>query len=189
MSATAAPYGARQTNKRSAGYNTQGFETHPIASGYATMICFGDFVKLDTNGQITKDTGTTTLTPIGVFLGCEYTDAAGRRQHSQVWPAGQVSADAKAKVDTDPLSVFQMQADGSLTQAAVGANAAVVQTAGVATIGKSKNAVQASSVATTSTLPLRIVGIVQSPENAPGDAFTDVLVMFNNHQYTTPTGI
>lgn len=188
MSATAFPYGMVPVAKRSAGYNSQGFETRPIASGYATQLSFGDVVKGVADGTVEKDTGTTTLTPLGVFLGCEYTDSQGRKQHSQHWPAGQVASDAKAKIDTDPLSVYRIQADGSIAQSAVGANAAIVQTAG-GTLGKSKNALQASSVATTSTLPLRIVGIAELPENAAGDAYTDVLVMFNNHQLTTATGI
>lgn len=187
MSATAFPYGMRPVAKASARSNTQGFETYPIASAYATEINFGDVVKLVTTGVIEKDTGTTTLTPKGVFLGCEYTDSQGKKQYAQKWTAGQVASDAKAKVATDPDDVFQIQADGSIAQTAVGANAAIVQTAGA--LGRSKNALQASSVATTSTLPLRILAIAEMPENAAGDAYTDVLVRFNNHQDTTLTGI
>jgi hypothetical protein len=48
--------------------------------------------------------------------------------------------------------------------------------------GKSRNALNASSLDTTDTLPLRVVGLVESPTNASGDAFTDVLVVFNNTQ-------
>lgn len=187
MSTIASPYGLRPVGKASAGYNSQGFDTRAIASGYGTQINFGDVVKGVADGTIEKDTGTTTLTPMGVFLGCEYTDAAGKRQHSQFWPAGQVSLDAKAKISTDPNDVFQIQADGSITLAAVGANAAIVQTAGV--FGRSRNALQASSVNTTSGLPLRIVGIAEMPENAVGDAYTDVLVKFTNHQLTALAGI
>lgn len=187
MSIVAFPYGLLSSGKRSSGYNSQGYETIPIASGYNTELNFGDVVKLDTNGQIVKDTGTTALTPMGVFVGCEYTDGNGRKQWAQKWTAGLVTADARAHVETDPLSVWQIQADGPVSQAAVGANAAIVQTAGA--LGRSKNALQASSIATTSTLPLRIVGIVNRPDNAPGDLFTDVLVVFNNHQLTTLTGI
>ena len=59
---------------------------------------------------------------------------------------------------------------------------AIVQTAGSAAFGKSRNALNASSLDTTDTLPLRVVGLVESPTNASGDAFTDVLVVFNNTQ-------
>jgi len=187
MSATPFPYGLRPVGKTAAGYNSHGFQTRPIASAYGTAINFGDVVKGVADGTIEKDTGTTTLTPAGVFLGCEYTDSQGRRQHSQNWPAGTVSSDAKAKVLTDPNELFYIQADGSVTQAAVGANAAIVQTAGVQ--GRSRNALQASSVATTATLPLRIVEISAMPENAAGDAYTDVVVRFNTHQLNSATGV
>ena len=40
-----------------------------------------------------------------------------------------------------------------------------------------------------STRPLRVVGLADIPGNAWGDAYTIVLVKFNNHQLTTLTGI
>ena len=78
--------------------------------------------------------------------------------------------------------VFQIQANGPVTWADVGKNAALVQTAGSAAFGKSRNALNASSLDTTDTLPLRVVGLVESPTNASGDAYTDCLVVFNNTQ-------
>jgi hypothetical protein len=39
--------------------------------GYGTDIFYGDLVKRVTGGTIEKDTGTTTATPSGVFLGCQ----------------------------------------------------------------------------------------------------------------------
>jgi hypothetical protein len=41
--------------------------------GYGTSIFYGDLVKRVTGGTIEKDTGTTTATPCGVFLGCTFT--------------------------------------------------------------------------------------------------------------------
>jgi hypothetical protein len=45
-----------------------------IASAYNTDIFYGDVVKLGSSGTAEKDTGTTTATPVGVFLGCTYTN-------------------------------------------------------------------------------------------------------------------
>jgi len=85
--------------------------------------------------------------------------------------------------------VFQIQADGSLTTNAVNANAALVQGTGNLTLGRSGVALGASSAANTATLPLRIVGFVNTPGfSAPGDAYTDVLVRFNTHMSRTATG-
>ena len=39
------------------------------------------------------------MTPIGVFLGCTYTDPNSKQKlFSQYWPAGTVASDAKAYV-------------------------------------------------------------------------------------------
>lgn len=197
MSATAFPFGMVPSENLAAGYNTQGFESFDILDGYATSIFFGDVVKLDTAGVIQKDTGTTTLTPIGVFVGASYVETnMGYFLTTQAWPASTTtgittgSGRPMGKVVSDPNAVFIIQADATLTKAAIGANAAIIQTAGtIAAGGKSKNALQASSVATTSTLPLRIIGLWEGANNDWGDAFPIVLVKFNNHLYTTPTGV
>lgn len=196
MSSTAYPFGMVPVQQLAAGYNTQGFNAYPIEDGEATSIFYGDVVEILTTGYIEKDVGTTTLTPIGVFVGASYVDPSLKYfLNSQFWPGGTTTSVTTGQgrplgyVVDDPNAVFMIQADGTLTQAAVGANAAIVQTAGTSAIGKSRNALSASSVDTTSTLPLRIVGLAELPDNAWGDAYPIVLVKFNNHQLTTQTGI
>lgn len=191
MASSAYPYGMVPVENLSAGYNTQGFETLLILDGYTTSIFFGDVVKLDGTGYIQKDTGTSTLTPYGIFVGCRYIEpATGFALDSQYWPASTTTGfTVYAKVVTNPFGVFQIQADGALTLGAMGANAAIVQTAGTASNGKSRNALNASSVNTTSTLPLRIVGLAQIPGQNWTDSYPDVLVKFNNHQLTDTTGV
>lgn len=196
MSSTAYPFGMIPTQQLAAGYNTQGFNSYNIEDGEATSIFYGDVVEILTTGFIEKDVGTSTLTPIGVFVGCSFVSTGtGYFLNSQSWPGATTSGITTgagrpmALVVDDPNAVFMIQADDTLTQAAIGANAAIVQTAGTSAIGKSRNALSASSVNTTNTLPLRIVGLAELPDNAWGDAFPIVLVKFNNHQYTTQTGI
>jgi hypothetical protein len=46
-------------------------------------------------------------------------------------------------------------------------------------------ALDASSVATTNTLPVRIVDFVNSTTSAIGDAYTDVIVRINTHFHRT----
>jgi hypothetical protein len=192
MTATAAPYGAQPVENLAAGYDTEGFETLTIADAYATAIYMGDFVKLASTGVIQKDTGTTTLTPIGVFLGVRYiSPTLGYVLDDQYWPASLSTGNTvQAKVATNPNIVMAMQADGSVALSDIGANAAVVQTAGDAYSKRSRNALQASSINTSGTLPLRIVNLVQTPDNAWGDSYTNVLVKFNaGHQYNNTTGV
>ncbi len=197
MASSAYPYGMVPVENLAAGYNTQGFETLNIADGYSTAIYFGDVVKKVTGGTIEKDTGTTSLTPIGVFVGCRYINSIGYVIDSQYWPGITTGYTVYAKVVTDPNAVFAIQADGALTDGGSntgsevnGLNAAIVQTAGSATFGKSKNALDGNSCSTTNTLPLRIVGLVEEPNNNWSDTYANVLVKWNvGHQYVSTTGV
>jgi hypothetical protein len=192
MAASAAPYGAKPIGTLSASGSFTGKVQHiKIASGYDTLISWGDFVKLVAAGTIEKDTGTTTATPVGVFMGCSYTDpTTSQPTYAQMWTADVAASDAMAYVLTDPNVLFQMQGDGAITQAMLGSNFAIVVTAGSTTIGRSKNAVDQSTSNTTNTLPLRIVDYVDGPDSAVGDAYTDVIMKINvGHQYVNTTGI
>jgi len=188
MSATAYPYGMIPVENLSAGQNTQGFETFEIHDGESTAIYFGDVVKLDGTYGVVKDTGTTTLTPIGVFIGCRYTNSVGQIVDSQYWPAITTGYSVYAKVVSNPFAIFRIQGAGSVTMAMLGANGDIVQTAGTSVYGKSRNAFATTTPDTTSTRPLRIVGFAQTPENAIADAYTDILVKFNTHAYNVTTG-
>jgi hypothetical protein len=192
MAATATPMGAEPVGTLSASGSFSGKVRHiKIASGYAANVFYGDFVKMVAAGVIQKDTGTATMTPVGVFMGCAYTDPSTKQKtFSQIWPTGTVASDAVAYVLDDPDAVFKMQSDESLAQTDLGNNVGVVQTDGSTDIGRSKNALDGSTAATTNTLPLRIVEFVDGPDSAVGDAFTDALVIFNSgmHQYRQATG-
>ena len=168
MSVTAAPYGAIPIGTlSSSGSFTGKVRAIGIVTTYAVAIFKGDFVKLVTGGTIEKDTGTTTLTPIGIFLGCSYTDpTTGQFQTAVQWPADNAATDAVGYVLDDPMVLFQMQGDATLALTARGANSAIVQTAGNTKFGVSKNAFDSSEIANTATLPLRIVDFVDGPDSA-----------------------
>lgn len=193
MSTVATPHGARPVGTLSGSGSFSGKRrAYKIASGYATAIFYGDFVKLEgTAGTVEKDTGTTTLTPIGIFVGCQYTDPnSGQIVNDQYWPASTVASDAVAFVVDDPHILFQMQADEAVDQADLGANFAIVQTAGNATTKISRNAVDGGSHATANTLPLRLVEFVDGPNSTVGDTYTDLIMAFNaGHQLLNTTGV
>lgn len=194
MSSVATPFGA-STNGTIVGAAFTNKVTHyKIKNAYGTSIFYGDFVKWgddNPNTTVQKDTGTTSLTPIGVFLGCAYTDPNTKQfTPNQYFPASTAADDITAYVCTDPFVIMQMQCDGAADQDDLGKNCAVVQTAGSTAIGRSKNSVDISTVATTATLPVKIIGFVDGPDSEVGDAYTDVLVMFNvGHQLLNTTGI
>jgi hypothetical protein len=191
MSSTATPYGFRPVGLLGSGTWSDATRQIKIASGYATAIFYGDAVKLVSAGTVEKDTGTTALTPVGIFVGCRYTDpTTNQPTYSQYWPASTAASDAFAYICDDPNIVFQAQGDASLAQTTLGNNVAVVQTGGSTAIGNSKNALDASTAATTNTLPVRIIGFVDGPDQAVGDSFTDALCKWNaGHQYSNTTGV
>jgi hypothetical protein len=92
-------------------------------------------------------------------------------------------------VCTAPDVVMIAQEDGDttpLTLAAVGSNVDIINPGADATTGNSLMEIDSTSVATTATLPLRLLGLHASPENelASVDAtapWTDWEVTFANH--------
>jgi len=192
MATTATPMGAEPTDTLSASGSFTGKVRHiKVASGYGTAIFYGDFVKLVNTGTVEKDTGTTTATPVGVFVGCAFTSpSTGELTFSQYFPASTAADDIVAYVVDDPNVLMRMQSDEDIAQTGLGNNVAIAQTAGSTSIGRSKNAVDGSSIATTPTLPLRIIDFVDGPTSAVGDTYTDVIVKFNaGHQYSNTTGV
>ena len=168
--------------------------------GYGTSIFYGDLVTRVTGGTIEKDTGTTTATPCGVFLGCTFTNSStGQVQFQQFYPAStSVAAGTKifAYVADDPDTLFQVVSCSGTTVvaamgiAAIGANIALIQNAGSTTTGNSAVAIDEGTETTTNTLPIRIIDVVR--ETATGaDAFVEFIVKINAtmHQYNNSTGV
>lgn len=193
-----APYGLKPINLIGGQAYAGSTRNIPVASGYATALVVGDVVKLTTDGTVVKDTGTTSATPVGVFLGVTYTDPTLKyKLFSNTWPAGTVAADAEAIVADDPDLLFKVALVSGTTviagyarTALVGKNLSLVQNAGNTTIGVSGVAALGSSAATTNTLPLRVVDVVAETVDASGNA-TEVIVKWNAgmHQYLNPTGV
>ena len=170
-----------------------------IASGYASDIFNGSVVSIVAAGtvEIVNEVGTNAdafvAGTVGVFVGCTYTDPNTKQKlFSQYWPSGTVASDAMAYVVDDYDCVFQIQADDTLAQSALGINIPVVNpTAGSTVTGNSTMAADASVIAVTDTLAFKIIDFVNSTTSEVGDTYTDVLVKFNpkSHAYSNGTGI
>ena len=193
------PYGLKPINLIGGQVFAGATRQMEIASGYATGIFYGDLVKRVTGGTIEKDTGTTTATPCGVFLGCTFTNSStGQVQFQQFYPAStSVAAGTKifAYVADDPDTLFQVAVVSGTTVisgvgiAAIGSNATLVQNAGSTTTGNSAVAIL-DTTATTITLPIRIIDVVRDTETT-ADNFPEVIVKINAtmHQYNNATGV
>jgi len=194
-----APYGLKPVNLIGGQVFAGSTRLMEIASGYATSIFYGDLVKRISDGTIQKDTGTTTATPCGVFLGVSFTNGStGQVQQQQYYPASQAIATGTqifAVVADDPDTLFQVAVVSGTTVisgvgiSAIGNNATLVQNAGSTTTGDSKVALL-DSTATTSSLPIRIIDVVRDTATA-ADNFPEVIVKINAtmHQYNNSTGV
>ena len=195
MATTATPNGAEPVNTLSASGSYTGKVRHmKIASAYNTAIFYGDFVKLVAAGTVEKAAVTTSVVAgtVGIFVGCSYTDpSTSQLTFNQQFPASTAASDIMAYVVDDPKLVCKMQGDEAIAQTGLGNNISAVNTAGSTSIGRSKNALDGGSIATTNTLPLRVVEFVEGPSSTVGDAFTDCLVTYLplSHAYETKLGV
>jgi len=209
------PYGLKPINLIGGQVYAGSTRLMSIASGYNTSIYYGYVVKRVANGTVEKDVGTTTATPVGIFVGCTYTNPTTKqKQFAQYWPAGTVASDAQAYVVDDPDVLFKVATVSSGTTVAfygpdaVGANAALVQNSGSNTTGDSAIAIDGTSIATTASLPIRIVDIVPDTSNT-SNGYCEFICKFNapyvtisvnlsgantatvtgGHAYLNPTGV
>ena len=218
--AVSAPYGLKPVNliggQVFAGATRQIVIANTSGTGYNTNIFYGDVVKLASTGTLQVDTGTTTATPVGVFMGCQYISAVtGQLTFSQYYPASlavKSGTDILAFVADDPDQLFKVvlvagtTADDTtsgllpayLGRTVIGSNAQLVQNTGSTTTGDSKVGIYtAAGATTTATLPIRIIDVVPDTANSSGN-FVEVIVKWNaanvsgltgGHQYLNPTGV
>jgi hypothetical protein len=195
MAAVASPYGLRPIGALSGSYNAQ-FRKYRIAASSAAIFT-GDVVKAVSDGTVTVDAGTTAMKPVGIFMGCEYTNpTTNQLLQSPYWP-NNAATDAYAFVMDNPFVVFKVQSDTACAQTTCFNNvAASTYAVGNVLFGISK--VTVGTPAVTAGLPIRIIGFASGPDSAVGDAFTDLICCWNlnagssattGHAFFTDTGI
>lgn len=201
MASTNSPYGLRPINLLGGQSYAGSTREYAIPANYAVNIQYGDPVIItntgSTRGTLARFNATTAATTVtntgagfgfvGVFVGCTFTDPVYGTVFRQNYAANNPATDIMAYVVDDPDALFQVQANGSLGQTALGCNAALIQTvAGTNSVNiNSGVSLQAASIGTAATLPVRIVDFVNSTTSQIGDAFTDVIVRINTHFHRT----
>lgn len=161
-----------------------------IASGATGPIYYGTPVIMDAAGGgdiLPAATGATDI--VGVFGGCNYTDpTTGKPTWSNYYPGSIAASDIVAQIYDDPKQVFEVQCDGTITQASVGANADMTSIdSGSSTTGKSSAEISATTAS--GTAQLRIIGLSKDPDNSDTSAANgNVYVYINEHAYSQTTG-
>lgn len=186
-------------------WNQQG-QTFAIANDASNTYAIGDVVKLgtgaDVNGVMYVTKAATTDIPVGVIVGFRTVDpgvslVATNIDLTKIY-VSKSSGDRYAVVVTDPSVIFEIKADATGVSAAnVGSNAGMTITADqTSSLGQSSplsnTVLAASTIKTQATsgslaLPLTIIGIDQTVDNAPG-AYANVQVIFNRHQFKQAQG-
>ncbi len=190
-------FGLRPVGLVGSGVNSTGVTEYEIASNNTNAIYNGAIVVPLAAGVIDQagDTAGGTTQALGVLVGVQYHDSTQKKPvWLNYWPgSGSVSVDTnypvKALVADNPNQLFVVAADATLTDratalATVFANASLGTSArsGSTDTGKSSAELSVSSVATTATLPLRIVGLVDDDANNDyASAGAHLLVRLNAH--------
>ena len=190
-------FGLRPVGLVGSGANSTGVTEYEIASNNTNAIYNGAIVVPLAAGVIDQagDTAGGTTQALGVLVGVQYHDSTQKKPvWLNYWPgSGSVSVDTnypvKALVADNPNQLFVVAADATLTDratalATVFANASLGTSArsGSTDTGKSSAQLSVSSVATTATLPLRIVGLVDDDANNDyASAGAHLIVRLNAH--------
>jgi len=169
-----------------------------IAQNSGTSIFYGDVVRLNTGGTLSKVSTTATATDaVGIFLGCQFTNPTTKQLlQQQYYPASTNATDIQAFVLDDPDALFKVAVTAAgtstmsgVTQAAIGQNSALILTAGSTTTGDSLASISATT-GTGTAVPMRVVAGIPETVNASG-SFTEVIVKFNFgvHTYYSATAV
>src|SRR6056300_166306 len=190
-------YGLRPIGLVGSGANSTGVTEYEIASNNTNAI-FQYSICVPTAAGVIDFAGATsggTTQALGVLMGIQYQDSVQKKPvWLNYWPgSGSVSVDTnypvKALVADNPNQLFKVASDASLTDratalAGVFANASLGTSArtGDSNTGIANGALSVSSIATTATLPLRIVGIMDDEANSDyAAAGIPLIVRLNAH--------
>lgn len=185
-----APYGFKPINRVDGMPYAGAIRQLPVTQ--AGAMYYGDLVELDIGGIVGTATSLTSGAKLGVFVGCQYVNAQGQTIQANFYPGSSVT-NALAFVVDDPMAAFKVAvttsggAIATVTQSAVGTNVTALAGTPNTVSGDSGASILNTSPAANAAFPLRVIDVV--PETATGaNAFTEVIVKINLHQYLTATG-
>ena len=189
-------FGLRPIGLNGAGANTTGVTQYEISSSNTNAIYqYSPVIPLAAGViDIVGNANGGTVPALGVLMGVEYVDSSsGKSVWKNYWPgSNNVSVDTnhpvKAFVADNPNQLFMVAADGSSTDRATAlsnifANASLATaTSGSTANGRSTAELDISTVATTATLFMRVVGLTGDSANLDYDAAgVNYVVRFNFH--------
>lgn len=197
--------GFRLVKNLAGGAMTGQLELAFIPASDASVVMPGDAVKV-LSGAGRSPTGAVAVTrvaagtdvPYGIVVGIAFEGVGDVMNMPPVNDLNtpiyrRASTDRYVYVVTDPNAVFEVQSAQSGLSAAtvlgyIGKNAGFSISAGNTSSGSSGFGLDTTSVAVTATLPLKIIGYPNRPDNLAGDTYFSFWVKLNNTQLGTGTG-
>jgi len=182
--------------------NTTGTTEYRIASDNSNPI-FQGMAVIPLAGGVIDDLQAAaggTVSIAGVFNGCEYVSSTtGETIFSNTWPGSGADSNfpVKAFLYDNPAQLFTIATSNVVAaanteaeiRAAVFANIAFATgNSGSTTTGISSATADLNTIATTNTLALRIMGIMDDPDNSDFTAAGIPLIVRINNHFNAPTG-
>ena len=195
-------FGLRPLNKMGGGANstaTSNYSLYEIANGNTDKLFHGEPVIPLSTGYIGAPGAAAggTVGLLGVFQGCEYVSSTtGKPTWSNYWPGSGADSNhpVKAFINDDPSQLYVIAADASWTSKAT-ARASVFLNASLSTgitgtdaTGVSLGRLAISTLATTNSLTLRVLGWVEDPENQDFTAAGIGAIVRLNNPFNAPVG-
>jgi len=195
-------FGLRPLNKLGGGANSTGltgYTQYEIANGNTDKLYHGQIVIPLSTGFIgaTGNAAGGTVSHLGVFQGCQYiASTTGKPTWSNYWPGSGADSNhpIKAFVSDDPNQLYVVATDATWTSKAT-ARAGVFLNASTSTgitgtdsTGVSLGRLAISTLATTNSLTLRVMGWVEDSMNEDFAAAGIGAIVRLNNSFNAPTG-
>jgi hypothetical protein len=195
-------FGLRPISKLGGATNSTGvtgYTPYEIASDNSDKIYHGQVVIPLATGYIdhTANAAGGTVSHLGVFQGCEYVSSVtGKTTFSNYWPGTGADSNhpVKAFIVDDPNQLYVIATDASWTSKAT-ARASVFLNASLSTgitgtdaTGLSLGRLAISTLATTNTLTLRVMGWLEDSMNQDFAAAGIGAVVRLNNPFNAPVG-
>jgi len=195
-------FGLRPYGVLGSATNSTGVTEYRIASDNTNKIYKGMAVIPTADGVIDDLQAATggTVSILGVFNGCEYVSSTtGETVFSNSWPGAGADSNfpVKAFVYDNPNQLFTIATSNVVAgadteaevRAAVFANIQLANgNSGDDTSGLSSASADLNTINTTAAFPLRIVGVMDDPENSDFTAAGIPLIVRINNHFNAPNG-
>jgi hypothetical protein len=199
MASVQSPYGLRVAKLLGDLPFSSGMHTYQLLANQTNGFFFGDPVGLVGGNPVPLTATPAAGGVIGVFMGCEYQDPIRGFVNAHNLLPNAIAAGAREvrlKIMDYPWLVIQVQADGPVNYAQVGQNAALgnFNLGSIYTGNSTVNLLTASMGVASAAVRIYDLVVSATPApgagSAPGDPFTDVLVVWNFgiHKMLNATG-